>query len=81
MSVKLLTEHHLEFLSLKGSCTGSLSRVTDQLCVYVIANIFSVMLGRFSVFLGEPVLIRRQGFLLKTMTPVSLELVYTRSQV
>ena len=23
MSVQLLTEHHLEFLSLKGSCTGS----------------------------------------------------------
>ena len=23
MTVKLLTEHHLEFLSLKGSCTGS----------------------------------------------------------
>ena len=23
MSVKLLTEHNLEFLSLKGSCTGS----------------------------------------------------------
>ena len=23
MSVKLLTEHHLEFLSLKGVCTGS----------------------------------------------------------
>ena len=23
MSVKLLTEHHLEFLSLKGFCTGS----------------------------------------------------------
>ena len=22
-SVKLLTEHHLEFLSLKGGCTGS----------------------------------------------------------
>ena len=22
MSVKLLTEHHLEFLSLKGGCTG-----------------------------------------------------------
>ena len=22
MSVKLLTEHHLEFLSLKGDCTG-----------------------------------------------------------
>ena len=23
MSVKLLAEHHLEFLSLKGGCTGS----------------------------------------------------------
>ena len=23
MSVKQLTEHHLEFLSLKGDCTGS----------------------------------------------------------
>ena len=23
MSVKLQTEHHLEFLSLKGGCTGS----------------------------------------------------------
>ena len=23
MSVKLLTEHHLEFLSSKGGCTGS----------------------------------------------------------
>ena len=25
MSVKLLTEHNLEFLSLKGGCTGRLS--------------------------------------------------------
>ena len=23
MNIKLLTEHHLEFLSLKGDCTGS----------------------------------------------------------
>ena len=23
MTIKLLTEHHLEFLSLKGDCTGS----------------------------------------------------------
>ena len=23
MSVKLLTEHHLEFISIKGGCTGS----------------------------------------------------------
>ena len=44
MIVKLLTEHHLEFLSLKGDCTGSSestlvklphcwkSHVTAQLC-------------------------------------------------
>ena len=30
MSVKLLTEHHLEFLSLKGGCTGSSSHATAQ---------------------------------------------------
>ena len=28
MSVKLLTEHHLEFLSLKGGCTGSSESTT-----------------------------------------------------
>ena len=45
MSVKLLTEHHLEFLSFKGGCTGSSestlvnmlhcwkSHVTAQLCI------------------------------------------------
>ena len=45
MIVKLLTEHHLEFLSLKGGCTGSSesthvnmphcwkSHVTAQLCL------------------------------------------------
>ena len=27
MSVKQLTEHHLEFLSLKGGCRGSLERI------------------------------------------------------
>ena len=48
MTVKLLTEHHLEFLSLKGGCTGSSesthvklphcwkSHVTAQLCLPVI---------------------------------------------
>ena len=46
MSVKLLTEYHLEFLSLKGGCTGSSksihvkmpycwkSHVAAQLCVF-----------------------------------------------
>ena len=47
MSVKLLTEHHLEFLSLKRGCTGlsestlvkmpncMKSRVTAQLCIEI----------------------------------------------
>ena len=31
MSVKLLTEHHLEFLSLKGGCTGSFESTLDKI--------------------------------------------------
>ena len=46
MIVKLLTEHHLEFLSLKGGCRGSSesthvkiphrwkSHILAQLCIY-----------------------------------------------
>ena len=42
MSVKLLTEHHLEFLSLKGGCTGSsestLVKMPHCLKSYVMAH-------------------------------------------
>ena len=31
MSVKLLTEYHLEFLSLKGGCTGSSESTLDKM--------------------------------------------------
>ena len=31
MSVKLLTEHNLEFLSLKGGCTGSYESTHDKM--------------------------------------------------
>ena len=31
MSVKLLTEHHLEFLSLKGGYTGSSESTLDKM--------------------------------------------------
>ena len=53
MSVKLLTEHHFEFPSLKGGCTGSSgstlvkkphclkSHVADDLGVYVTITNFS----------------------------------------
>ena len=33
MIVKLLTEHHLEFLSLKGGCTGSSESTLVMICV------------------------------------------------
>ena len=46
MSVKLLTEHHLEFLSLTGGCTGSsestLVKMPHCLKSYVTAH-FNVM--------------------------------------
>ena len=56
MSVKLLTEHHLEFLSLKGGCRGSSestlvkmphcwkSHVTAQLllCMKAVTEILNV---------------------------------------
>ena len=57
MSVKLLTEHHLEFLSLKEGCTGSSestlvkmphcwqSHVTAQLCQAIGTNQFSCISG------------------------------------
>ena len=31
MTVKLLTEHHLEFLSFKGGCTGSSESILDKM--------------------------------------------------
>ena len=54
MSVKLLTEYHLEFLRLTGGCTGSSestlvkiphcwkSHVTAQLCHYIYLLVFTV---------------------------------------
>ena len=34
MSIKLLTEHLLEFLSLKGGCTGSTESTPDKMPHY-----------------------------------------------
>ena len=48
MSVKLLTEHHLEILSLKGDCTGSsestLVKMPHCWKSSVVAHIFFVIL-------------------------------------
>ena len=65
MNVKLLTEHHLEFLSLKGGCTGSSestlvkmphcwkSHVTAQILVFLFRNLgmgsAPLNLGKLSV--------------------------------
>ena len=50
MTVKLLTEHYLEFLSLKGSCTGSsestLVKIPHCWKSHVTANIESVILNK-----------------------------------
>ena len=49
MIVKLMTEHHLEFLSLKGGCTGSSDSTNVKMrhCwkSHALAQLFSVMLG------------------------------------
>ena len=67
MSVKLLTEHHLEFLSLKGGCIGSFestlvkiphcwkSRVTAQLWAgsfYYMA--YQVLMQLFAANIEDP---------------------------
>ena len=47
VSVKLLTEHHLEFLSLKGGCTGSFESTLVKMPHYwkshVMAHVFSAI--------------------------------------
>ena len=47
MSVKLLTEHHLEFLKLKGSCTGlsesTLVKMPHCWKSHVTAHIFFIL--------------------------------------
>ena len=46
MTIKLLTEHHLEFPSLKGGCTGSsestLVKMPDCWKSYVVAHILFI---------------------------------------
>ena len=49
MSVKLLTEHRLEFLSLKGGCTGSSESTLVKMPHHVATHmIFILLLNLFS---------------------------------
>ena len=49
MSVKLLTEQHLEFLSLKGGCTGlsesTLVKMPHCWKLHVAAQLFTTVIG------------------------------------
>ena len=49
MIIKLLTEHHLEFLSLKGGCRGS-SESTLVKMSNCCLKFLSCMLGRIMLF-------------------------------
>ena len=57
MTVKLLTEHHLEFISLKGGCTGSSKSILVKMphCwkSHVVAHFD--LLDYVHVFLGSSV--------------------------
>ena len=54
MIVKLLTDHHLEFLSLKGGCTGSSesTHVKMQHCwkSHALAQLYSLFEGALYLF-------------------------------
>ena len=53
MSVRLLTEHHLEFLSLKGGCTGSsestLVKMPHCWKLHVTTQISMFMVKKFKI--------------------------------
>ena len=56
MIVKLLTEHHLEFLSLKGGCTGlseySLVKISNCWKSHVTAHFMRDLYGDVTVCAG-----------------------------
>ena len=55
MIVKLLTEHHLEFLSLKGGCRGlSETTLAKLLEISCRGSIFVVGIGLPQVHLTKP---------------------------
>ena len=55
MSVKLLTEHRLEFVSLKGGCTGSSESTLVKMrhCVAAQFMIYWLRTDAYDSYLGE----------------------------
>ena len=64
MIVKLLTEHHLEFLSLKGGCTGSSESTLVKMsnCWKSHAKAQMILQQLLSCFMTNPWRFSRQGF-------------------
>ena len=62
MSVMLLTEHHFEFPSLKGDCTGSSE---SELTLKALASVFDV----FLFFCHFPIGCSRSGVILIVSIP------------
>ena len=74
MSVKLLTEHHLEFLCLKGGCTCSSesilvkmphcwkSHVAAHLSSYKMYRLAPCMLGNLAIFLSSDDYVQNEPF-------------------
>ena len=76
MIVKLLTERHLEFLSLKGGCTGSsestLVKMSNCWKSHALAHILLEGLNRFNDALTSPLvqmLIKKHRCLVCTEDP------------
>ena len=76
MSVKLLTEHHLEFLSLKGGCTCSSESTLVKMphrnvgnhmsrLIYCCMSIFSIING-----FALPLKAEHKQFLMKVLIPL-----------
>ena len=65
MSVKLLTEHRLEFVSLKGGCTGS----SESTLVKMPHSWKSYVVAQFMIYIGfEPMYVYNTlGTLIKKM--------------
>ena len=60
MSVKLLTEHRLEFVSLKGGCTGS----SESTLVKMTHCLKSYVAAQFMIYIGfEPMYVRYAGYI------------------
>ena len=64
MVVKLLTEHHLEYLSLTGGCTGSsestlvISQIVGNLMSRLILNLTLRICDKYQSFMKWPKLLK-----------------------